>query len=142
MKGGTIVDATIINAPSSTKNVEKARDPEVHQTKKGNEWKFGMKCHSGVDAGSGLVHTMTVTAANEHDITQTANLLREDDGVVYGDSGYLGVLTLPARSLAERSDVLQHTCFATGNSANATAGVVSGWGIVEPEIDNSSRSQR
>ena len=82
MKGGTIVDATIINAPCSTKNTEKARDPEMHQTKKGNEWKFGMKCHIGVDAGSGLVHTMTVTAANEHDITQTANLLREDEGVV------------------------------------------------------------
>ena len=84
MKGGTIVDATIINAPCSTKNTEKARDPEMHQAKKGNEWKFGMKCHIGVDAGSGLVHTMTVTAANGHDITQTANLLREDDGVVYG----------------------------------------------------------
>ncbi len=91
MKEGTIVDATIINAPSSTKNAEKARDPEMHQTKKGNEWKFGVKCHIGVDAGSGLVHTITVTAANEHDITQTANLLREDDEVVYGDSGYLGV---------------------------------------------------
>ena len=91
MKGGTIVDATIPQAPSSTKNAEKARNPEMHQTKKGNEWKFGMKCHIGVGAGSGLVHTMTVTAANGHDITQTANLLREDDKVVYGDSGYLGV---------------------------------------------------
>ena len=68
MKGGTIVDATIINAPSSTRNAKKARDPEMHQTKKGNEWRFGMKCHIGVDAGSGLVHSMTVTAANEHDI--------------------------------------------------------------------------
>ena len=84
MKGGTIVDATIINAPSSTKNAEKKRDPEMHQTKKGNEWKFGMKCHIGVDAGSGLVHTITVTAANEHDITQAAALIREDDEVVYG----------------------------------------------------------
>ena len=91
MKGGTIVDATIPQAPSSTKNAEKARNPEMHQTKKGNEWKFGMKGHIGVGAGSGLVHTMTVTAANGHDITQTANLLREDDKVVYGDSGYLGV---------------------------------------------------
>lgn len=95
MKGGTIVDATIISAPSSTKNADKARDPEMHQTKKGNEWKFGMKCHIGVDTGSGLVHTMTVTAANEHDITQTANLLREDDEVVYGDSGYIGVQKRP-----------------------------------------------
>lgn len=81
MKGGTIVDATIPQAPSSTKNAEKARNPEMHQTKKGNEWKFGMKCHIGVDAGSGLVHTMTVTAANTHDITQAAALIREDDMV-------------------------------------------------------------
>ena len=95
MKGGTIVDATIINAPNSTKNAQKARDPEMHQTKKGNEWRFGMKCHIGVDAGSSLVHTMTVTAANEHDITETAKLLREDDRVVYGDSGYLGVQKRP-----------------------------------------------
>lgn len=95
MKGGTIVDASIINAPSSTKNAEKKRDPEMHQAKKRNEWRFGMKCHIGVDAGSGLVHTMTVTAANEHDITQAANLLREDDEVAYGDSGYLGIEKRP-----------------------------------------------
>ena len=95
MKGGTIVDATIINAPSSTKNAEKAREPEMHQTMKGNEWRFGMKCHIGVDAGSGLVHTITVTAANVHDVTQAANLLREDDEVMYGDSGYLGIQKRP-----------------------------------------------
>ena len=95
MDGGTIVDATIINAPSSTKNVDKARDPEMHQAKKGNEWKFGMKCHIGVDAGSGLVHTITVTAANAHDITQAAALIREDNEVMYGDSGYLGIQTRP-----------------------------------------------
>lgn len=91
MRGGTIVDATIINAPSSTKNAEKARDPEMHQTKKGNEWRFGMKCHAGVDAGSGLVHAIEVTAANVHDINVTSKLIREDDEVVYGDSGYLGI---------------------------------------------------
>jgi IS5 family transposase len=91
MRGGTIVDATIIDAPSSTKNAEKARDPEMHQTKKGNEWRFGMKCHAGVDAGSGLVHTIEVTAANVHDINAAAKLIREDDQVVYGDSGYLGI---------------------------------------------------
>lgn len=71
MKGGTIVDVTIIDAPYSTKNAEKTRDPEMHQTRKGNVWRFGMKCHVGVDAGSGLVHTITVTPANEHDITET-----------------------------------------------------------------------
>lgn len=95
MKGGTIVDATIINAPSSTKNAERARDPEMHQTKKGNEWRFGMKCHIGVDAGSGLVHTIETTAANEHDITVASKLIREDDEVVYGDSGYLGIQNRP-----------------------------------------------
>ena len=91
MNGGTIVDTTIIDVPSSTKNTEKARDSKMHQTRKGNVWRFGMKCHVGVDAGSGLVHTITVTPANEHDITETVNLIREDDEVVYGDSGYLGV---------------------------------------------------
>lgn len=91
MHGGTIVDATIINAPSSTKNTEKKRDPEMHQTKKGNEWKFGMKCNIGVDAGSGIVHTITATSANVHDITEAHKLIREDDEVVYGDSGYLGI---------------------------------------------------
>lgn len=95
MKGGTIVDATIISAPSSTKNASKSRDPEMHQTKKGNEWRFGMKCHIGVDAGSGLVHTITTTAANVSDVVETANLLREDDEVVYGDAGYLGAQNRP-----------------------------------------------
>ena len=91
MHGGSIVDATIISAPSSTKNAEKKRDPEMHQTKKGNEWKFGMKCHVGVDAGSGLVHTITVTSANVHDINEAHKLLREDDEFAYGDSGYIGI---------------------------------------------------
>ena len=95
MKGGTIVDAIIIDAPSSTKNADKARDPEMHQTRKGNEWRFGMKCHVGVDAGSGLVHTITVTSANRHDVTQAGRLIREDDEVEYGDSGYLGIQKRP-----------------------------------------------
>lgn len=90
MHGGTIVDATIIAAPSSTKNKEGKRDPEMHQTKKGNQWYHGMKVHSGVDAGSGYVHTITGTSANVHDIEETANLIRKDDEVVYGDSGYSG----------------------------------------------------
>lgn len=91
MRGGTIVDATIINAPSSTKNAEKARGPEMHKTKKGNEWRLGMKCHIGVDAGTGYVHTKEVTSANVHDIIPTSKLIREDDEVVYGDSGYVGI---------------------------------------------------
>jgi len=91
MRGGTIVDATIIKAPSSTKNASGKRDPEMHQTKKGNEWHFGMKAHIGVDAGTGYVHSLTGTPANVHDITETSKLLREDDDVFYGDAGYLGI---------------------------------------------------
>lgn len=90
MHGGTIVDATIIAAPKSTKNKDNKRDAEMHQTKKGNEWHFGMKVHAGVDAGSGYVHTITGTAANVHDIVETSKLIRIDDEVIYGDSGYLG----------------------------------------------------
>ena len=91
MRGGTVIDATIIDAPSSTKNQDKARDPEMHQTKKGNQWHYGMKTHIGVDAGTGYIHTVTATAANAHDITEAHKLIREDDRVVYGDSAYLGV---------------------------------------------------
>ena len=89
MHGGTIVDATIIAAPSSTKNKDGKRDEEMHQTKKGNQWYFGMKVHSGVDAGSGYVHTITGTAASVHDVNEAGHLIREDDEVMYGDSGYL-----------------------------------------------------
>ena len=91
MHGGTIVDVTIIHAPRSTKNATKSRDPEMHSTKKGNQWYFGMKIHSGADAGTGYVHTITATAANVHDIAKAHELVREDDHTVYGDSGYLGV---------------------------------------------------
>jgi IS5 family transposase len=91
MRGGTIVDATIIEAPSSTKNASKARDPEMHQTKKGNQWHFGMKAHIGVDAGTGYVVNVEATPANVHDVTIASKLIREDDDVVYGDSGYLGL---------------------------------------------------
>jgi len=91
MRGGSIIDATIIKAPSSTKNESGKRDPEMHQTKKGNEWHFGMKAHIGTDACTGYVHTLTVTGANAHDITEASKLLREDDKVVYGDAGYLGI---------------------------------------------------
>ena len=88
LKGGTIVDATIISAPSSTKNAAKQRDPEMHSTKKGNQWHFGMKCHIGVDAFTGMVHTCEGTAANVSDIDVASKLLRKDDEVAYGDSAY------------------------------------------------------
>ncbi len=91
MHGGTIADAAIISSPSSTKNKSGKRDPEMHQTKKGNQWYHGMKVNSGVDAGSGYVHTITGTSANVHDINETNKLIREDDDVVYGDSGYTGI---------------------------------------------------
>ena len=73
---GTIVDTTIIEAPSSTKNQARERDPEMHQTKKGNQWHFGMKAHIGVDCETGIVHSMTATAANFHDVTEAHNLLQ------------------------------------------------------------------
>ena len=91
MRGGTIVDATIIDAPKSTKNKEKARDPEMHQTKKGNQWYFGAKFHVGVDAGTGLVHTLETTAANVNDAAVAYKLFRKDDEVAYGDSAYCAV---------------------------------------------------
>ena len=90
LKKGTIVDSTIIAAPSSTKNQKKQRDPDAHQVKKGNTWHFGYKAHIGVNKDSGLVHTIEVTAANVHDVTMTAKLLTGEETVVYGDSGYLG----------------------------------------------------
>lgn len=95
MHGGTVIDATLIAAPSSTKNAENKRDPEMHQSKKGNQWYFGMKIHAGVDAGSGYVHTITATSGNQHDITEAHQLIREDDEVVYADSGYLGLEKRP-----------------------------------------------
>jgi IS5 family transposase len=91
MREGTIVDATIIAAPSSTKNRAKERDPEMHQVKKGNEWHFGMKAHIGVDAKSGLIHSLTGTAANVADITQAHALLHGEEKQAFADAGYLGV---------------------------------------------------
>ena len=91
LKEGTIADATILSAPSSTKNREKARDPEMHQTKKGNQWYFGMKAHIGADSQSGLVHTVTGTAAHVADITETEKLLHGEERVVFLDAGYTGI---------------------------------------------------
>ena len=90
VSGGTIVDATIIEAPSSTKNSDGTRDPEMHQTKKGNQWHFGMKVHIGVDSKSGLVHSASVTPANVHDSQELPRLLHGAETRVYGDSAYAG----------------------------------------------------
>jgi len=91
LREGTLVDATLIAAPPSTKNKEKKRDPEMHQTRKGNQWYFGMKAHIGADRDSKLVHTVVVTAANVADITKTSELLHGQEQQVHADAGYTGV---------------------------------------------------
>jgi len=91
LREGTIIDATLIAAPPSTKNKGGKRDAEMHQPKKGNQWHFGMKAHTGVDAQSGLVHTLVGTAGNVHDVTQAQVLLHGGETDVFGDTGYQGV---------------------------------------------------
>lgn len=91
LKQGTVVDATLIAAPSSTKNRDGERDPEMHQTKKGNQWHFGMKAHIGVDADSGLVHTVVGTSASVNDVTQASALVHGEEPDVFADAGYQGV---------------------------------------------------
>lgn len=105
MNKGTLVDATLIAAPSSTKNQEHARDPEMHQTKKGNQWYFGLKAHIGVDKESGLVHTLVTTSANVSDISQTPALLHGQEQDVWLDAGYVGV---------EKRDDMQAALAANG----------------------------
>jgi IS5 family transposase len=117
LKQGSIVDATIIAAPSSTKNAEGARDPEMHQTKKGNQWFFGMKAHIGVDADSGLVHTVTTTAANEADVEQVADLLHGKEEQVWADSGYRG-----AQTRVQRDDLQWHIAARPSDIAKLPAG--------------------
>ncbi len=95
LREGTIVDASIIEAPSSTKNRAGARDPEMHQVKKGNEWRFGMKLHIGVDSQTGVVHSVSTTAANVHDVTETHRLLHGAETRVWADAGYKGVHKRP-----------------------------------------------
>jgi transposase, IS5 family len=91
LREGSIVDATIIAAPSSTKNREGERDPQMRQVKKGNEWHFGMKMHIGVDDALGLIHSVETTSANEHDITVADKLLHGEERRVWGDAGYVGI---------------------------------------------------
>ena len=95
LKAGTVVDATLIAAPSSTKNASGERDPEMHQTKKGNQWHFGMKAHIGVDADSGLVHTVRGTAANVNDVVEANSLLHGQESDACGDAGYQGAAKRP-----------------------------------------------
>ena len=109
IRQGTVVDATIIAAPSSTKNAEGKRDPEMHSTKKGNQWHFGMKAHIGVDASSGLVHSVVATAANEADINCAAELLHGEEKAVFADAGYTGA--------QKRPEVAAKACGATWHVA-------------------------
>jgi IS5 family transposase len=107
MRQGTVVDATIIAAPSSTKNDEGKRDPEMHQAKKGNQWHFGMKMHIGVDAESGLIHSVVCTAANESDVAHAHELLHGQERQVHGDSGYTGLDKRDEITAAQNDDRLR-----------------------------------
>jgi transposase, IS5 family len=109
LKAGTVVDATLIAAPSSTKNASGTRDPEMHQTKKGNNWHFGMKVHIGADAESGLVHTVPGTAANVNDVTQANRLLHGQESDAFGDAGYQG-----AHKRADAKPVNWHVAMRPG----------------------------
>jgi transposase, IS5 family len=111
LKTGTLVDATLIAAPSSTKNSTGERDPEMHQTKKGNQWHFGMKAHIGVDAETGLVHSVVGTAANVNDVTQAHKLLHGAETDVYADAGYQGV---GKREEVQQLDVNWHVAMRPG----------------------------
>jgi IS5 family transposase len=104
---GTIVDATIIDAPTSTKNKDKARDPDMHQTRKGNQWYFGMKTHIGVDNKTKLIHSVAVTAANVHDSQLLGDLLHGDETHVWGDSAYAGQKKLLYERAPDTKDFTQ-----------------------------------
>ena len=123
MKEGTIVDATIIAAPASTKNVARERDPDMHQTRKGNQWYFGMKAHIGVDAKSGLVHRVSGTPANVADIAQSHQLLHGQEKEVYADAGYLGVEKRP-EIVSEHPGVQWHVAAKRGKVKALADGLV------------------
>lgn len=108
LKSGTVVDATLIAAPSSTKNASGQRDPEMHQSKKGQQWYFGMKAHIGVDAQSGLVHTVRGTAGNVNDVLEANALLHGQESNVYGDAGYQGADKRPDANGTVRWHIAMH----------------------------------
>ena len=110
LKAGTVVDATLIAAPTSTKNKDKARDPEMHSSKKGNQWYFGMKAHIGVDADSGLVHTVRGTSGHVSDIAEANTLLHGQETYAFGDAGYQGVEKRPDAN----ADVAWHVAMRPG----------------------------
>ena len=111
---GTIVDATIVHAPSSTKNEAKARDPEMHQTRKGNQWYFGMKAHIGVDSKTRLIHAVVATAANAHDSTVLEDLLHGDETRIWGDQAYRGQREIIRRCAPRAKDFTNRRCKVKG----------------------------
>ena len=123
---GTIVDASIISAPPSTKNKDRARDPEMHQTRKGKQWYFGMKAHIGMDRRTKVIHTVAATAANVHDATCLGQLLHGEETEVWGDSAYQGQGALVARHAPNAQD-MTHTG-AAGAAARSTNGSGRGTG--------------
>jgi IS5 family transposase len=136
LREGTIVDATLIAAPPSTKNAEKSRDPEMHQTKKGNQWYFGMKAHIGVDADSGLTHTLVTTAANVGDVTQAHALLHGQEQEAYADAGYQGVEKRPEN---ENCSVIWHVAMKRGKRAALPN---TRWGKLREKIEKLKASIR
>jgi IS5 family transposase len=110
LKAGTVVDATLIAAPTSTKNKDKKRDPDMHSSKKGNQWYFGMKVHTGSDADLGLVHTVRGTSGHVSDIAEANSLLHGQESVAFGDAGYQGVEKRPDA----RADVTWHVAMRPG----------------------------
>lgn len=134
LKTGSVVDATLIAAPSSTKNSTGERDPEMHQTKKGNQWHFGMKAHIGVDAESGLVHTVIGTAANVNDVTQGHALLHGDEESVFADAGYQG-----AEKREEATGVQWHIAMRPGKRKQHKT---TPWGALTEQIEHLKASVR
>ena len=110
LKAGTVVDATLIAAPTSTKNKDKVRDPDMHSSKKGNQWYFGMKAHIGADAQSGLVHTVRGTSGHVSDIAEANTLLHGQESLAFGDAGYQGVDKRPD----SKADVAWHVAMRPG----------------------------
>jgi len=136
LREGTIVDATLIAAPPSTKNAEKKRDPDMHQTKKGNQWYFGMKAHIGVDADSGLTHTLVTTAANVGDVTQAHALLHGQEQQAYADAGYQGVEKRPENA---NCTVTWHVAMKRGRRKALPD---SRWGKLREQIEKTKASIR
>jgi len=127
MRTGTVVDATLISAPSSTKNADGERDPEMKPTRKGNNWYFGMKAHIGVDARSGLVHSVIGTAANVNDLNVAGALLHGQEQAAFGDAGYQGVHKRPEAAGPTWHVAMPRACDASSTRSSSPTSWPSGW---------------